>query len=136
MTATSRIVLPGLVIGTVAALFAGGLAVIGGMPASWAAVTAVTLGLPLAGFGAGCSALRAHGVLRGGAFAPVALYWVIAFPIARLVQDVGTRLVLDQRLQLPPQPLAFLVYQALISVGFAIGFVWVHERLLRGGAGT
>jgi hypothetical protein len=59
----------------------------------------------------------------------VALYWLIAFPIARLVQDVGTRLVLNDRLGLPPQPLHFLAYQALISVGFAIGFVWVHERL-------
>ncbi|SDY53323.1 hypothetical protein SAMN05216215_1028101 [Saccharopolyspora shandongensis] len=129
MTATPRIALPGLMIGAVSALFAGGLALIGGMPASWAAVTAVALGLPLAAFGTGCSALREHGVLRGGTFAPVALYWMIAFPAARLVQDVGTRLILDERLDWPPHPLAFLAYQALISVGFAIGFVWVHERL-------
>ncbi|MEU5846418.1 hypothetical protein [Saccharopolyspora shandongensis] len=130
MTATPRIALPGLMIGAVSALFAGGLALIGGMPASWAAVTAVTLGLPLAAFGTGCSALWEYGILRAGAFAPVALYWVIAFPVARLVQDVGTRLVLDERFDWPPHPLAFLAYQALISVGFAIGFVWVHERLL------
>ncbi|MER6992431.1 hypothetical protein ABT337_23135 [Saccharopolyspora hirsuta] len=124
---------PGLVIGTVGALFADALAVLGGVPVSWAAVTAVALGLPLAAFGVGCSVLRARGVLRSGAFAPVALYWLIAFPLARLVQDVVTRLVLDGRFALPPQLLAFLAYQALISVGFAIGFVWVQERMWRSG---
>ncbi|MFI0462532.1 hypothetical protein ACH347_00465 [Saccharopolyspora sp. 5N102] len=134
MPFSSRTSAPGLVIGAVAGLFAGTLLLAGGAPPGWAAVTGLMLALPLAALGAGCSALREHGVLRGGAFAPVALYWAIAFPVARLVQDVGTRLVLDERFDWPPQPLAFLAYQALISVGFAIGFVWVHERLLPRGA--
>ncbi|MEV0082623.1 hypothetical protein [Saccharopolyspora sp. NPDC050642] len=134
MPFSSRTSAPGLVIGAVAGLFAGALVLAGGAPPGWAAVTGLMLALPLAALGTGCSALREHGVLRGGAFAPVALYWVIAFPVARLVQDVGTRLVLDERFDWPPQPLAFLAYQALISVGFAIGFVWVHERLLPRGA--
>jgi hypothetical protein len=129
MTLTSQITTPGLVIGTIAGLFAGGLAVLSGMPPSWAAVTAVTLGLPLAVLGAGCSLLRARGVLRSGAFAPVTLYWLIAFPIARLVQEIGTGLLLNQQLALPPDLLAFLAFQGLVSVGFAIGFVWVQERM-------
>lgn len=128
-----RVVAPGLVIGLVGALVVDALAVLAGAPAGWAAVTAVALGLPLAAFGIGCSVLRARGALRTGAFAPVALYWLVAFPLARLVQDVTTRLVLDGRFALPPQPAAFLAYQALISVGFAIGFVWVQERMWRGG---
>ncbi|MGP4017060.1 hypothetical protein [Saccharopolyspora sp. 5N708] len=133
MTLTSQITTPGLVIGTIAGLFAGGLALVSGMPSSWAAVTAVTLGLPLVVLGAGCSLLRARGVLRSGAFAPVALYWLLAFPIARLFQEVGTRLVLNEQFALPPDLLAFLAFQALVSVGFAIGFVWVQERMWRSG---
>ncbi|MER7082049.1 hypothetical protein SAMN02982929_01044 [Saccharopolyspora kobensis] len=133
MITTKQVLAPGLVIGVVGALFADGLAVLSGVPAGWAVVTAVALGVPLAAFGAGCSALRARGVLRGGAFAPVALYWLLAFPLARLVQEVVTGLVLAGRLVLPPQLAAFLVYQALISVGFAIGFVWVQERMWRSG---
>ncbi|MCI2417501.1 hypothetical protein MOQ72_08700 [Saccharopolyspora sp. K220] len=133
MKLTSQITTPGLVIGTVAGLFAGGLAMVSGMPPSWAVVTAVTLGLPLVVLGAGCSVLRARGVLRSGAFAPVALYWLIAFPIARLFQEVATRLVLSEQFALPPDLLAFLAFQGLVSVGFAIGFVWVQERMWRSG---
>ncbi|GAA4880906.1 MULTISPECIES: hypothetical protein [Saccharopolyspora] len=122
-------VAPGLLIACCAGLFAGVLPLVAGAPVAWAVTTGVLLALPLALLGIGYGALRAHGVLRGGAFAPVALFWVIGFPLARLVQDVGTRLVLDGGFALPPSPLGFLAYQAMLSIGFAIGFVWVHERL-------
>lgn len=136
MTESTRITAPGLVIGTVAGLFAALFTLVAGAPPAWAVTGGLMLAVPLAVFGAGCSALRLRGVFRGGAFAPIALYWLIAFPMARLVQDVGTRVVVGDSFSLPPQPVSFLVYQALISVGFAIGFVWVQERLVRGGAGT
>ncbi|TDC96791.1 hypothetical protein E1161_00770 [Saccharopolyspora aridisoli] len=135
MTETTRITAPGLVIGTVAGLFTALFTLVAGGPPAWAVTAGLMLAVPLAAFGAGCSALRLRGVLRGGAFAPVALYWLIAFPLARLVQEVGTRLAVGDSFSLPPQPVSFLIYQALISVGFAIGFVWVQERLVRGGAG-
>ena len=133
MTETTRITAPGLVIGTVAGLFTALFTLVAGAPAAWAVTAGLMLAVPLAAFGAWCSALRLRGVLRGGAFAPVALYWLIAFPLARLVQEVGTRLAVGDSFSLPPQPVSFLIYQALISVGFAIGFVWVQERLVRGG---
>ncbi|SFS78310.1 hypothetical protein [Saccharopolyspora flava] len=130
----ARITAPGLIIGAVAGLFTALFALVAGAPAAWAVTGGLLLAVPLAAFGAGCSALRLSGLLRGGAFAPIALYWVIAFPLARLTQEVGTRLVVGDGLALPPQPWAFLLYQALIGLGFAIGFVWVQERLVRGGA--
>ncbi|MDI2028123.1 hypothetical protein QFW96_05860 [Saccharopolyspora sp. TS4A08] len=132
--AATRITAPGLVIGTVAGLFAALFALVAGAPAAWAVTGGLLLAVPLAVFGAGCSALRLSGRLRTGAFAPIALYWLIAFPLARLIQEVGTRLVVGDGFALPPQPGSFLVYQALISIGFTIGFVWVQERLVRGGA--
>ncbi|GAA2353728.1 hypothetical protein GCM10009854_34700 [Saccharopolyspora halophila] len=140
MTATmepavsGRILAPGVIIGAVSGLFAGVIMLVGGAPASWAVTAGTLLALPLAAAGAGCSFLRWRGLLGGGHFAPLALYWVLAFPLVRLVQDVGTRLVLSDTLALPQHLWAFLAYQALISVGFAIGFVWVQERLVRGGA--
>lgn len=140
MTATTqpaesaRILAPGVLIGAVAGVFAGVVVLVSGAPASWAVTTGTLLAVPLALAGAGCALLRWRGVLSRGHFAPMALYWLLAFPLVRLVQEVGTRWALGDAIALPPQPWAFLAYQALIGVGFAIGFVWVQERLLGGGA--
>jgi hypothetical protein len=138
MTATTqpvdaaRIMAPGVLIGAVAGVFAGVFMLVGGAPPSWAVTAGTLLAVPLAVAGTGCAVLRWRGVLSSGHFAPMALYWAIAFPLVRLVQEVGTRLALGDTSALPPQPWAFLVYQALIGVGFAIGFVWVQERLVGG----
>lgn len=100
-----------------------------GFLAGWALVSTVALGLPLGLFGAGYGLLAAFRKMRIGAFAPMALYWLIAFPLARLIHEVLTHLVIVGRPSLPPDPWGFLLYQALISAGFAIGFLWLHERI-------
>lgn len=100
-----------------------------GFLAGWALVSVLALGIPLGVFGAGYGLLAAFHKVRIGAFAPMALYWLIAFPLARLVHEAVTHLVLVGELGLPPDPLGFLAYQGLVSAGFAIGFLWLHERI-------
>lgn len=121
--------LPGFAVGLLAGVVAGGLAAVVGQPTDWAAVTGLTLGVPLGLLGAGYGVLIALGRVRLGGFAPAALYWLIGFPLARLLQEVLTGLLLAGRPQLPPNVAGFLAYQGLVSVGFAIGFLWLHERI-------
>lgn len=123
------LLVPGALVGCCASAFAGTLCLLAGQPLGWAAITAVGLGIPLAAWGAGYTLLLAKGRFRTGVFAPAALYWFVGFPLARLIQETTASAVLDGRLAAPPDPLAFLAYQALVSVGFAIGFLWLHERI-------
>jgi hypothetical protein len=125
----AEVALPGAAVGLVTGVIAGGLAILVGQPTGWAATTALTLGIPLALLGGGYGLLIAHEKVRLGGFAPVALYWLIGFPLARLFQEVVTGLVLAGRPRIPPDLLGFLAYQALVSAGFAIGFLWLHERV-------
>lgn len=125
----AEVALPGIVVGLIAGVTAGGLAVIVGQPADWAAVTALTLGLPLAALGGGYGLLIAFGKVRLGGFAPAALYWLIGFPLARLLQEILTAVLLAGHPRLPPDVLGFLAYQGIVSAGFAIGFLWLHERI-------
>jgi hypothetical protein len=110
-------------------VLAGGLALIVGQPTDWAAVTMLTLGLPLGFLGGGYGLLLAHGKVRVGGFAPAALYWLFGFPLARLLQEVLTGMVLAGHPRFPPDVLGFLAYQGIVSAGFAIGFLWLHERV-------
>lgn len=121
--------LPGLAIGFVAGAIAGGLAAFVGQPAGWALVAALSLGVPLALAGGGYTLLLINDRVRLGGFAPAAGYWLVAFPLCRLLHEVLTALVLTGSPTLPPDPLGFLAYQAIVSAGFAIGFLWLHERL-------
>lgn len=123
-----ELALPGACIGTVAGVAAGGLAAIAGQPAAWAAIAGLTLALPLALLGGGFGLLLGAGVIRPGVFAPAGLYWLVGFPTARLVHEVLAGLLLAGRPALPADLVGFLAYQALVSMGFAIGFSWLHER--------
>lgn len=120
--------LPGLAVGFIAGAVAGGLAAVVGQPAGWALVSALSLGVPLALAGGGYTLLLINEKVRLGGFAPAALYWLVAFPLCRLLHEVLTALILTGRPALPPDPLGFLAYQAIVSAGFAIGFLWLHER--------
>jgi hypothetical protein len=120
---------PGILVGLLAGPAAGFMALVVGQPPSWALLATFSLGLPLAAFGAGYSLLLASGRVRIGGFAPAALYWLFGFPLARLTQEVSTRLVLTGEPGFPPDVLGFLAYQGILSAGFAIGFLWLHERL-------
>ncbi|MBB4907820.1 hypothetical protein [Actinophytocola algeriensis] len=125
----ARLTLPGLAVGFIAGVLAGGLAAFVGQPAGWALVSALTLGVPLGLLGAGYTMLLINGKIRLGGFAPAAAYWLIGFPLARMLHEVLTRLVLTGQPGLPPDPLGFLAYQGIVSAGFAIGFLWLHERV-------
>ncbi|PZG14059.1 hypothetical protein [Nonomuraea aridisoli] len=119
-----ELALPGASIGAVAGAVAGGLTLFAGAPTGMAALSALALAVPLALFGGLYGVLLGHRVFRPGTFGPVGLYWMVAFPVSRLVQEtlygVGTA----------DGVLPFLAYQAMVSLGFAIGFVWMHERLM------
>jgi hypothetical protein len=121
--------LPGFTVGFMAGAVAGLMALVVGQPWAWALVAVITLGVPLGLFGAVYSVLIALGRVRIGGFAPACLFWLFAFPVARLLQEVLTRLVLVGEPGLPPQAWGFLAFQGIISAGFAFGFLWLHERL-------
>ncbi|WP_345399331.1 hypothetical protein [Nonomuraea salmonea] len=103
---------------------AGGLTLLAGQPTGMAALSALALAAPLALFGGMYGVLLGHGVFRPGTFGPVGLYWMAAFPLSRLLQESVAGIGMADGVPL------FLAYQAMISLGFAIGFLWMHERLM------
>jgi hypothetical protein len=121
--------LPGFAVGFIAGMVAGLMAAVVGQPLGWAVLAAATLGVPLGLLGAGYSLLLAGSHVRLGGFAPACLYWLFGFPLARLLQEVITHLVLTGSVTFPRDTLGFLAYQGVISAGFAIGFLWLHERI-------
>ncbi|ROT33060.1 hypothetical protein [Micromonospora sp. HM5-17] len=125
-----ELAVPGAGIGAVAGLAAVGLALVAGQPVDWALATGFGLGLPLVLAGGGYGVLLASGVLTPGVFAPAALYWLVAFPLARLAHEVLVGLLVAGRPALPADVLGFLAYQGIVSLGFAIGFSWLHERVV------
>lgn len=122
---------PAVTVGVAAGLVAGGLAVFVGQPAGWAVITGLGLAVPLALFGAGYAVLQALGKVPTGVFAPAAVYWAIGFPLALLVHAVVTEWTVTGTPGLPAEPWKFLAFRALLSMGFAIGFLWMHEQLGR-----
>ncbi|MEV4173540.1 MULTISPECIES: hypothetical protein [unclassified Nonomuraea] len=119
-----ELALPGASIGAVAGAMAGGLTLLAGQPTGMAALSALALAAPLALFGGLYGVLLGHGVFRPGTFGPVGLYWMAAFPVSRLMQESVAGVGMADGIPL------FLAYQAMVSLGFAIGFVWLHERLM------
>ncbi|MEV6301213.1 hypothetical protein AB0M02_17525 [Actinoplanes sp. NPDC051861] len=127
-----QLALPGAGIGVIGGAAALGLALIAGQPVDWALATGLALGLPLALLGGGFGLLQAVGVISPGVFAPAALFWLVGFPLARLAHEVLAGLLLTGRPAPPPDVLGFLAYQAIVSLGFAIGFSWLYERVAPG----
>jgi hypothetical protein len=125
----AEVAVPGAVIGVIAGAFVGGMAVLVGQPVGWALTGAVTLGIPLALLGGGYGALVGLGRVKPGVFTPAAVLWLLGFPFARLLHETITPVLLGGSPTPPESILTFLAFQALISPGFAIGFVWLFERL-------
>ncbi|TMR07996.1 hypothetical protein ETD86_49690 [Nonomuraea turkmeniaca] len=119
-----ELALPGASIGAVAGAMAGGLTLFAGLPTGVAALSALALAVPLAVFGGLYGVLLGHGVFRPGTFGPAGLYWMAAFPLSRLLQESVAGVGMADGV------LGFLAYQAMVALGFAIGFVWMHERLM------
>ncbi|MEO6087846.1 MAG: MFS transporter [Umezawaea sp.] len=55
-----------------------------------------------------------------------------AEPLARLAHEVLSGLILGGAPGWPADLLGFLAYQAMVSIGWAIGFLWLHERIAPG----
>jgi hypothetical protein len=124
--------IPGMVIGFVAGLLVGALAAVGGAPANFIIIAALGLGIPLAIFGMIYDALLDAGKLNFGYAAPTALYGVLTFPIARLLQELLLTAVFGQGVTLQQESgvLSFLVYQAIMGFGYGIGFLMIHNQII------
>lgn len=121
--------LPGLAVGFIAGVLAGGLTGIVGQSAGAALVAALALGVPLALLGGGYTMMLINKKVRLGGFAPAALFWLIGFPVSRLLHELAVSWYLTGQPALPPDTLGFLAFQGIVSLGFAIGFLWLHERV-------
>jgi len=122
---------PAASVGVAAGVVAGGLGAFVGQPLGWAFITGLGLAVPLALLGAGYAVLLALGKVPTGVFAPAAVYWAIGFPLALLIHSVVTEWVVTGSPGLPAEPWKFLAFRALLSMGFAIGFLWMHEQIGR-----
>ncbi|SJZ34344.1 hypothetical protein SAMN02745673_00006 [Marinactinospora thermotolerans DSM 45154] len=127
--AYAEVALPGALIGVAAGAFGAGTAALAGLPLPLILTITAGLGVPLALAGGCYCVLLALGRLRIGAVAPAALYWAVAFPAARLVEEAAMAWYLGQATLLREPLWSFLLFQAMLSVGYAIGFLWLHERL-------
>jgi len=125
----AEVSLPGAAVGVVAGLFAGGVGAMAGLPAALTVTAGVGLGVPLALLGALYCVLLARGVFSIGAVAPLALYWLVGFPLARLIDSYAVAAVVGGDTVLREPLLSFLALQAMLSFGFTIGFLWLHERI-------
>lgn len=124
--------IPGMVTGFVAGLLVGGLAAVAGAPTGYIIVAALGLGIPLGIFGMIYDALLDAGKLSFGYAAPSALYGVLTFPIARLVQELLLTAIFGQGITLQQESgvLSFLVYQAIMGFGYGIGFLMIHNQII------
>jgi hypothetical protein len=123
-----QLTLPGVVIGLLSGAILGVVVAGGGEPFHVVLFATVTLGVPLAAAGAGYEILVAQGRVPLGMLTPVALYWAVAFTLCRVFQTALLDLYAGSEVAVPHGWLDFVVYQALVSVGFGIGYWWLHEN--------
>ena len=124
--------IPGMVIGFVAGLLVGGLTAVANAPIGYIIVAALGLGIPLAIFGIIYDALLDAGKLNFGYAAPSALYGVLTFPIARLIQELLLTAIFGQGITLQQESgvLSFLVFQGIMGFGYGIGFLMIHSQII------
>jgi hypothetical protein len=85
--------------------------------------------VPLAAAGAGTSCWSPAGKLPASVLTPVALYWAIAFPGRARAHAGCSRSVRRRgRWRCRSAGWIFVVFQVLLSLGFAIGYWWLHEN--------
>jgi hypothetical protein len=124
--------LPGMVTGFLTGLLVGGLAAVAGASTGYIIVAALGLGIPLAIFGAIYDALLEADRMPFGRIAPVALYGVLTFPIARLVQELVLTAIFGEGITLQQESsvLSFLVFQGIMGFGYGIGFLMIHSQII------
>jgi hypothetical protein len=123
-----QVTLPGVAIGVLGGAILGVVVAGGGQPFHVALFAAVTLGVPLAAAGAGYEILVGQGRIPLGVLTPVALYWAVAFTVSRVIQTALLDLYAGSEVAVPHGWLDFVAYQAVVSVGFGIGYWWLHEN--------
>jgi hypothetical protein len=123
-----ELTLPGVAIGVLTGVILGVVVGGGGEPFHVALFAAVTLAVPLSVAGAGYEILVAKGRVPLGMLTPVALYWAVAFTVCRVFQTALLDLYAGSEVAVPHGWLDFVTYQALVSVGFGIGYWWLHEN--------
>jgi hypothetical protein len=123
-----ELTLPGVAIGLLGGVILGVVVAGGGEPFHVGLFAGVTLGVPLAVAGAGYELLVAKGRIPLGVLTPVALYWAVAFTVARVFQTALLDRYAGSEVAVPHGWLDFVTYQALVSVGFGIGYWWLHEN--------
>jgi hypothetical protein len=123
-----ELLVPGTAIGLLGGLVAGGLGALGGLSLALTLIAAVSLAVPLALAGALFDLLLTMGRVPLGPLAPMAMFWVIAFPICRAFNAATVNLTAGDPVAVPHGWLDFMVYNMLLSVGFAIGFWWLHQN--------
>jgi hypothetical protein len=124
--------LPGMVTGFLTGLLVGGLAAVAGAPTGYIIVAALGLGIPLAIFGAIYDTLLDAGRIPFGRIAPTALFGILTFPIARLVQELLLTGIFGQGITLQHESgvLSFLVFQGIMGFGYGIGFLMIHSQII------
>jgi hypothetical protein len=124
----AELTLPGVIVGMLGGMIVGGLAAAGDLSLGVALFAGVTFAVPLALAGAGYELLVARGKLPLSVLTPVAMYWAIAFPVVRVLHAGVLSLYAGEEVAVPFGWVDFIVYQVLLSVGFAIGYWWLHEN--------
>jgi hypothetical protein len=124
--------IPGMAIGFAAGLLVGALAALASAPTGFVIVAALGLSIPLAIFGIIYDVLLDAGKLNFGYAAPTALYGVLTFPIARLLQELLLTAIFGQGITLQQESgvLSFLAYQAIMGFGYGIGFLMIHNQII------
>jgi hypothetical protein len=124
--------IPGMAIGFAAGLLVGALAALASAPTGFVIVAALGLSIPLAIFGIIYDVLLDAGKLNFGYAAPTALYGVLTFPIARLLQELLLTAIFGQGITLQQESgvLSFLAYQAIMGFGYGIGFLMIHGQII------
>jgi hypothetical protein len=128
----AQLTLPGVLIGLTGGAIAGAMAGLGGLSVVDTLAAGLALAVPLALAGAGYELLLAAGKIPLGPLTPIAIYWAVAFPLARVIHAAVVSLVAGDPVAVPHGWLDFVVYQMLLSVGFAIGFWWLHQTFAPG----
>lgn len=123
-----ELALPGALIGLLGGAIAGGLAAASGLSLPVVVVAVAGLAIPLGLAGGIYEILLAKGRVPLGTLAPAALLWLVAFPPSRVLHAAAMDVVAGQSVAVPYGWAAFIVYQFLVSVPFAIGFWWLHEN--------
>lgn len=124
----AELTLPGVAIGVLTGGILGTLVMAGGESFDVALVAGLTLAVPLSVAGAGYEILIAKGRVPLGVLTPVALYFAVAFTLSRVFQTAVLALYAGSDVAVPHGWLDFVAYQALVSVGFGIGYWWLHEN--------